>query len=118
MSTTTTSGQETFEVAQCSDDQHTNVANLSYGADEAKEHTYTVTLDENGAVECTCPHFTYRVAYCKHMAAVDQATIEDEKEISGPYTGYDCYGSIDHTYWRCEDCGAEATDKRALEDCC
>ncbi|SIR62833.1 hypothetical protein SAMN05421858_2993 [Haladaptatus litoreus] len=42
----------------------------------------------------------------------------DDERISGPYTGYDTYGTVDHTYWTCEDCSAEATRKGALIDCC
>jgi hypothetical protein len=42
----------------------------------------------------------------------------DDGCISGPYTGYDKYGNVDHTYWTCEDCGAEATRKDVLTDCC
>ena len=62
------------------------------------------------------------------MAAVEHATddgtlnafpSEDEDErLSGPYSGYDTYGNVDHKYWQCEDCGAEATRKGALTDCC
>nr|WP_255666476.1 hypothetical protein [Haladaptatus sp. DYF46] len=75
---------------------------------------------------CTCPHHVHRSAFCKHMAAVqtatDDGTLEafpsDDERISGPYTGYDTYGNVDHNYWTCEDCGAEATRKGALTDCC
>ncbi|WP_231189242.1 hypothetical protein [Haladaptatus sp. DYF46] len=63
------------------------------------------------------------------MAAVETATDDgtldafpsddnEEERISGPYTGYDQYGTVDHTYWTCEDCGAKATRKGALIDCC
>ncbi|WP_390185371.1 hypothetical protein [Haladaptatus pallidirubidus] len=78
---------------------------------------------------CTCPHHVHRNAFCKHMAAVEDATdngtleafpSEDDKDerISGPHTGYDKYGNVDHTYWQCGGCGAEATRKGALTDCC
>ncbi|GKZ15358.1 hypothetical protein [Haladaptatus sp. T7] len=76
---------------------------------------------------CTCPHHVHRNAFCKHMAAVETATDdgtleafppEDDERISGPYTGYDKYGNVDHTYWTCTNCGAEATRKGALTDCC
>ncbi len=67
---------------------------------------------------CTCPHHVHRNAFCKHMAAVENATDDgkpeafpsedDEDEcIGGPYTGYDKYGNADHTYWKCDRCGAE-----------
>jgi hypothetical protein len=56
-------------------------------------------------------------------SAIDDRTLEtfpseDDERISGPYTGYDKYGNVDHTYWQCEDCGAEATQKEAPTDCC
>ncbi|WP_435158828.1 hypothetical protein [Haladaptatus sp. DFWS20] len=82
----------------------------------------------NESFACTCPHPVYSQSSYKHTAAVENATndgtleafpSEDEDErISGPYTGYDKYGNVDHTYWKCENCGAEATRKDALTDCC
>ena len=61
------------------------------------------------------------------MVAVENATkegtldaflSEDEYErISDPYTGYDTCGTVDHTYWQYEECGAEAIRKGALTDC-
>jgi rubrerythrin len=103
---------ESFAIAKA-DDQHTNVANLSYGEKYAKNHTYTVTPDS-----CTCPDFRFRRKdkgeKCKHMKAVER----EQERISGPYTGYDKYGNVDHHYWRCERCGAEAIREDALEDCC
>ncbi|WP_458186575.1 hypothetical protein [Haladaptatus sp. NG-WS-4] len=75
---------------------------------------------------CTCPHHVHRNTFCKHMAAVENATDDgtldafpsDDERISGPHTGYDKYGTVDHNYWKCENCGAEATQKGALTDCC
>ncbi|GAA0255811.1 hypothetical protein ACFFQF_16335 [Haladaptatus pallidirubidus] len=41
----------------------------------------------------------------------------DEDEcISGPHTGYDKYGNVDHTYWQCDGCGAEAIRKGTFID--
>ncbi|MCO8244679.1 hypothetical protein [Haladaptatus sp. AB643] len=59
---------------------------------------------------CTCPHHVHRDAFCKHMAAVENApdggTFDafpsDDDHISGPHTGYDTYGNVDHNYWKCE----------------
>ena len=31
---------------------------------------YTVTLGEDGTWSCTCPHYTYRRAECKHIMKV------------------------------------------------
>ena len=96
-------------------------------------HQYTVSIDDvtKELMACTCPHHVHRNAFCKHMAAVENATDdgtleafpsedfdEDDERISGPYTGYDKYGHVDHTYWQCGDCGAEATRKGSLTDCC
>jgi hypothetical protein len=53
--------------------------------------------------------------------STDDGTLDafpsDDERISGPYTGYDKYGTIDHIYWMYADCG-EATRKGALIDCC
>ncbi|SIR88978.1 hypothetical protein SAMN05421858_4379 [Haladaptatus litoreus] len=94
-------------------------------------HQYTVFIDDvtEKLMACTCPHHVHRNAFCKHMAAVETATgdgtleafpseaNDDDERVSGPYTGYDKYGNVDHRYWACEDCGAEATRKRALTIC-
>lgn len=37
--------------------------------------------------------------------------------ISGPHSGYDRYGRLDHYYYRCERCGLESTDSRLREGC-
>ncbi|WP_084156881.1 SWIM zinc finger family protein [Haladaptatus cibarius] len=99
------------------DENKTNIRN------DDKNTIYTVTHESGNASSCTCPHFCYKVAYCKHMAAVESTLIDSDddstkKEISGPYTGFDKYGNFDHTYWKCESCGAEATDEAALKECC
>ncbi|GAA0242656.1 hypothetical protein ACFFQF_23035 [Haladaptatus pallidirubidus] len=82
----------------------------------------------NGSLACTCPHPVYSQSSYKHTAVAKNATNDgtletfssddnDDERVSGPYTGYDKYGTVDHTYWTCEDCGAEATWKGALTDC-
>ncbi|MFH5801132.1 SWIM zinc finger family protein [Haladaptatus sp. CMAA 1911] len=52
------------------------------------EHQYVVTLDDvtEGLMACTCPHHVHRNAFCKHMAAVENVTLdafpsEDEDNI-------------------------------------
>lgn len=70
MSKSATHNQERFELAQA-DENHTNIANLSYGEEDAKKHTYTVSLEDGDAVSCTCPHYHYRGSFCKHMATVE-----------------------------------------------
>jgi hypothetical protein len=92
------------------------------------DHQYTVSIDDvtKELMACTCPHHVHRNAFCKHMAAVgtetDDGTLDafpsDDERISGPHTGYDTYGKVDHKYWQCEYGGAEATRKGALTDCC
>ncbi|GAA5049894.1 hypothetical protein ACFFQF_21390 [Haladaptatus pallidirubidus] len=60
------------------------------------------------------------VATATEDGTLDAFPSDDDKDerVSGPYTGYDKYGTVDHTYWTCENCGAEATRKGALTDCC
>ncbi|MFH5802390.1 SWIM zinc finger family protein [Haladaptatus sp. CMAA 1911] len=109
-------------------DEKINVRNHSHEASTC----YTVSITDDVALHCTCPDYTFRHAntvggMCKHMQAVeenldeirsDADTSQGETRITGPYRGYDKYGTVDHTYWTCEDCGAEATRKGALTDCC
>jgi hypothetical protein len=42
---------------------------------------YTVTLNDDGTWSCTCPHYTYRRAECKHILKVREA-------LSAPKAGY------------------------------
>ncbi|WP_433632633.1 hypothetical protein [Halomicrococcus sp. NG-SE-24] len=86
------------------------------------------------ALTCTCPHHVHRSAFCKHMAAVEDATADGsldafptdddtesddiETRVTGPHVGHDKHGHFDHRYWRCEHCGTETTDKDALAHCC
>jgi hypothetical protein len=44
--------------------------------DKPADHHYVVTVDDvtDDLMTCTCPHHVHRNAYCKHMAAVEQAT--------------------------------------------
>jgi hypothetical protein len=103
---------------QVINDSHENLA----------DHQYTVSIDNvtDELMACTCPHPVHRNTFCKHMAAIEISTDagtlnafpSEDNRINGPYTGYDKYGTADHTYWTCEECGAEATRKDALTDCC
>lgn len=71
---------------------------------------------------CTCSDYRSRREAkdekCKHMKAVER----QQKRVSGPHYVYapsDRPEEFDrYSYWRCENCGAEATRKGALEDCC
>lgn len=52
-----------------------NVANHSYGEGEVADHTYTVTVTEDGPAECTCSAYEYHCdasEACKHMVAVSE----------------------------------------------
>jgi hypothetical protein len=52
---------------------HVNVANHSYGDDEAGEHCYSVEIANGEAIGCSCPHWTNRrpSGGCKHMRATE-----------------------------------------------
>lgn len=52
---------------------HVNVANHSYGDENAGEHCYSVEIDDGQAVGCSCPHWQQRapVGGCKHMRATE-----------------------------------------------
>jgi hypothetical protein len=103
-----------------------NVVNFEHS--EPKEHTYSVTPTDG----CSCPASTYNDGPCKHEEAVAVAMLESErptddsddtprpadKRISGPHAGVDKYGHVDHHYWRCEDCGVEATRREAVAERC
>lgn len=47
------------------------VVNHSYGVDP-ENHTYTVTVEEGRAVECSCLHYHHRKTTCKHMVRVEE----------------------------------------------
>ena len=66
--------QETFAFAAVPDAGRVNVANLSYGENEAADHTYTVSVDDRGhaTTSCTCPADTYHSGKCKHREAVEE----------------------------------------------
>jgi hypothetical protein len=50
-----------------------NVANHSYGEEEAGEHCYSVEFIDGEAIGCSCPHWQHRSPSggCKHMRAVE-----------------------------------------------
>jgi uncharacterized Zn finger protein len=70
------------------------------------EHHYVVTLvDVTGdAIACTCPHHVHRSAFCKHMAAVENAiddrtlnafpSVESEDDAEPEKCDCDCLGSF------------------------
>lgn len=106
-------------------DGKVNVSNLSYGADEARDHTYTVTVTNGSAAECTCPADEHRAGACKHRVAVDRnaavlaaATPEVRAEISGPHTERNRFGRKTGTFHRCEACDVEALTESAVRRHC
>jgi hypothetical protein len=50
-----------------------NVANHSYGDENAGEHCYSVEIANGEAIGCSCPHWQHRapVGGCKHMRATE-----------------------------------------------
>ncbi|WP_231188389.1 SWIM zinc finger family protein [Haladaptatus sp. DYF46] len=73
-------------------------------------HQYTVSIDDvtDELMACTCPHHVHRNAFCKHMAAVENATdngtlnafpSEDEDDIEPD--DCDCDGLGDFPCWPC-----------------
>lgn len=67
--------QFSFRVPTDSDGEpagYVNVANHSYGDEQAGEHCYTVEVRDGEAVGCSCPHATYRDAHCKHQIVCEQ----------------------------------------------
>ena len=48
-----------------------NICNMSYGADDARNHIYTVSVEGRRATDCTCPAAEYRPGECKHQPAVE-----------------------------------------------
>lgn len=86
------------------------VTNHSHG--NPADHRYVVTLDDvtDEPVACTCPHHTHRNAFCKHMAAVEDAM--DDGERAAPSTeddtetgGCDCENLADLPCWECVKSG-------------
>ncbi|WP_227777316.1 SWIM zinc finger family protein [Haladaptatus pallidirubidus] len=74
------------------------------------EHHYVVTLDDvmGDAMACPCPHHVHRNAFCKHMAAVENATDDgtldafpsEEKDDPEP-ADCDCDGLGGFPGWPC-----------------
>jgi hypothetical protein len=67
---------EHLRLAACPGAHRVNVANYSYGAAAARsgEHTYTVTVGEDGQpTDCRCPAAEYQPGPCKHAVKVADA---------------------------------------------
>jgi hypothetical protein len=73
-----------------------------------------VTLDDvtGEAMACTCPHHVHRSAFCKHMAAVENATNDgtltafpSEDEYDTEPEDCDCDGLGDFPCWPCVQTG-------------
>ncbi|WP_231188332.1 SWIM zinc finger family protein [Haladaptatus sp. DYF46] len=77
--------------------------------DNPAEHQYTVSIDDvtDELMACTCPHHVHRNAFCKHMAAVENATddgsldafpSEDNEDDAEP-AECECDGLNDFPCW-------------------
>ncbi|WP_458191035.1 SWIM zinc finger family protein [Haladaptatus sp. NG-WS-4] len=73
-------------------------------------HQYTVSIDDvtDELMACTCPHHVHRNAYCKHMAAVENATDDgtleafpSENEDDAESEDCDCDGLGCFPCWPC-----------------
>ena len=66
---------ERFSMTVCGGDGsgYVNICNQSHNDDVS--HTYSVRVEDGSAVDCSCPHATYRNEHCKHQTAVEQRPI-------------------------------------------
>lgn len=70
MSSNTTQAEEDFEFAPIENSGKVNVQNLAYGEEEAKDHIYTVSVQDGEAFDCTCPGHGFG-STTKHVDAVE-----------------------------------------------
>ncbi|MCO8256786.1 SWIM zinc finger domain-containing protein, partial [Haladaptatus sp. AB618] len=75
-----------------------------------EDHQYTVSIDDvtEELMACTCPHHVHRNAFCKHMAAVENATDDgtieafpSEDDNDAEPDNCDCEGLGDFPCWPC-----------------
>lgn len=78
-----------------------NVANLAHDSENAKEHTYTVSMAAGDSVSCTCPSDKYHEGACKHRKAVEARNDferEDDCNVCGGTgvspSGADCFACV------------------------
>ncbi|GKZ15993.1 hypothetical protein HAL_38740 [Haladaptatus sp. T7] len=66
-------------------------------------HQYVVSIDDvpEDLMACICPHHVHRNAFCKHMAAVENAT--DDGTLTG-------FPSEDDDETELEDCDCDGLD--------
>ncbi|WP_435157826.1 SWIM zinc finger family protein [Haladaptatus sp. DFWS20] len=79
--------------------------------DKLAAHRYTVSTDDmiKDLMACTCPHHVHRNAFCKHMAAVENATDNGtfdafpsgKSEDDADSEDCDCDGLNGFPYWPC-----------------
>ncbi|ODR80044.1 hypothetical protein BG842_02980 [Haladaptatus sp. W1] len=73
------------------------------------DHQYVVSIDDvtEELMACTCPHHVHRNAFCKHMAAVEDATDDGTLDAFPPEDNEtepedcDCDGLGDFPCWPC-----------------
>jgi hypothetical protein len=93
------------------------VTNKSY--ENPADHQYVVSIDDvtEELLACTCPHHLHRNAYCKHMAAVDNATDDgtldafpsEDNEDDPEQEDCDCDGLGGFPCWECVRAGRKTT---------
>ena len=74
------------------------------------DHQYTVSIDDmtKELMACTCPHHVHRNAFCKYMAAVENAiddgtldAFSSEDDNDAEPEDCDCDGLGDFPCWPC-----------------
>ena len=100
-STNAVATEENYEFAAIPRTGKVNVANHSHD-DEAKEHTYTVSMDDGRAVSCTCPSDKYHEEECKHREAVEEADVRPVDCRCDDFNGHS-----DLSCWPCARDGHE-----------
>jgi hypothetical protein len=83
-------------------------------------HQYTVSIDDvtQDLMACTCPHHVHRSVFCKHMAAVENATDDgtldafssEDKDEAEP-DNCDCDGLGGFPCWPCVRTGRKELPK-------
>ncbi|SIR99058.1 hypothetical protein SAMN05421858_5041 [Haladaptatus litoreus] len=97
-------GYVVFRLTEVTNESHENPA----------EHQYVVSIDDvtEELMACTCPHHVHRNAFCKHMAAVENATDDgtleaflSEDDNDTEPEDCDCDGLGDFPCWPCVKTG-------------
>ncbi|WP_458210948.1 SWIM zinc finger family protein [Haladaptatus sp. NG-SE-30] len=91
-----------------------NVEVTNESHENLADHQYTVSIDDvtEELMACTCSHHAHRNAFCKHMAAVENATEDgtldafpSEDKADAEPDNCDCEGLEDFPCWPCVKTG-------------